>query len=75
MKDWMLIIAGLGSIAIVVITITYGLYDHFILNPACLENGYVSSKMTWKFDRYCIKRMDQSDIVISYDKVLKGLHP
>jgi hypothetical protein len=30
----------------------------------CLAAGYTSSKVSWKLDAYCIKRVDQTDVVV-----------
>jgi predicted Co/Zn/Cd cation transporter (cation efflux family) len=71
MKDFLMALLGIVFIVVAIGTTTYAVYDLLILNPTCLENGYVDSKITWKFDRYCIKRVDQTDVVISYNKVMQ----
>lgn len=34
------------------------------LQATCLERGYPSSRMAWDFSRYCVKRLDQTDVVV-----------
>lgn len=36
----------------------------------CLEAGYPSAKMSVGFSRYCIKRVDQTDIVVPLAKAV-----
>jgi hypothetical protein len=35
----------------------------------CLKHGYPSSNMTFGLDKYCIKRVDQTDVVVPIDEV------
>lgn len=34
------------------------------LQSTCLERGYPSWQMSWDFSRYCVKRLDQTDVVV-----------
>jgi hypothetical protein len=33
-------------------------------NTACLHRGWPQSEVTWNFERYCHKRIEQTDSVI-----------
>lgn len=68
-KDFCLFVFGLLVLIGVVVLIGFASYDEVYLMPFCLEHGYKESRITWKFDRYCIKRLDQTDIVVPYRKV------
>lgn len=35
---------------------------------ACLASGYPTAAVSYTFDRYCIKRVDQTDVVVPFDK-------
>lgn len=34
----------------------------------CLSSGYPAHNVTWNGARYCIKRVDQTDIVVPFDR-------
>jgi len=36
-------------------------------NVICLENGYKHTSLTWDFKGYCIKRVDQTDVVTALE--------
>lgn len=40
------------------------------LDSQCLAAGYPQSQISWTLDRYCIKRVNQTDVVIP----LKEIH-
>lgn len=37
--------------------------------PHCLQAGYPHVNVTWNFQRYCVKREEQTDRVIPYSEV------
>lgn len=37
--------------------------------PHCLRAGYPKVNITWNFQRYCVKREDQTDRVVPYAEV------
>ena len=36
----------------------------FTTDADCLRLGYAAAKISWSFDRYCVARVDQSDVVV-----------
>lgn len=36
---------------------------------ACLDAGYPEYKQDWRFNGYCLKRVDQTDVVVPVEKV------
>ena len=38
-------------------------------NVICLENGYKHTSLTWDFKGYCIKRVDQTDVVTALENL------
>lgn len=38
---------------------------------ACLEAGYPGAKIDYKWNRYCIKRVEQTDVVVPLELVRK----
>ena len=36
---------------------------------ACVEHGYPDYKVTWNWDSYCIKRVNQTDSVVALSKL------
>jgi hypothetical protein len=38
---------------------------------ACLRAGYPGSQVSWSLDRYCIRRVDQTDIVVPFSEIKK----
>lgn len=39
-------------------------YKNMEASSACLQAGYPQGKLDWKFKTYCVKRQDQTDIVV-----------
>lgn len=37
----------------------------------CLQRGYPGSSVTWNFHRYCIKRVDQTDVVVPLEEAIR----
>jgi hypothetical protein len=37
-----------------------------VADAGCLRAGYPKASVTWNFTRYCIKRVDQTDVVVPY---------
>ncbi len=56
------IITGI-AILIVCGIVIFGITD-VRAGKACLVLGYPSHKITWNLDAYCIKRVDQTDVVV-----------
>ncbi len=56
----------------VVVTFRIGTaYKRLDANSACLQGGYPESKMDWQLKTYCVKRQDQTDVVVPLAEVRK----
>jgi hypothetical protein len=69
--DWALIaiVAIIAALVVIVgVTMVYEGAEAALENQ-CAAAGYPSSKVTWTFDRYCIKRVDQTDVVVPLGEV------
>lgn len=51
----------------IVAMITYGVMGLYT-ESQCLKQGYRDSKVDWFLNQYCIKRVDQTDIVVPLKK-------
>lgn len=40
------------------------MYGIFVLDPFCLSHGYREGSVTVFYDAYCVKRIDQTDMVV-----------
>jgi len=47
------------------------IYKRMEAHSACLQEGYPESKMDWQLKTYCVKRQDQTDIVVPLAEVRK----
>lgn len=43
-----------------------------ILGAECLRHGYPRAEVTWNFEQYCTKRVDQTDVVVPIEAVRRG---
>lgn len=55
---------GLSFIALIILFIMLQIALMVHLDSQCAALGYRSSKVTWNLDRYCITRIDQTDVVV-----------
>lgn len=53
-----------AAVFIVLTWLLLGFAAKFTANTKCLRFGYSSSKIDATFDSYCIKRVNQTDVVI-----------
>jgi hypothetical protein len=63
-------LAAIGGLIVFVLMITFVAVIGITsarLKAACLQAGYPAKELTWNFERYCVKRVDQTDIVIRLD--------
>lgn len=54
--------------------LTYGLLQTIwgaSAEKACLKAGYPGHKLDWTLNAYCVKRVDQTDIVVPLGEVKK----
>jgi len=68
MNDNIELLMGLAVCAFFVILLSFGCTEAMTKN-ACLKAGYPNSQVTFTFDRYCIQRVDQTDVVVPFSKV------
>lgn len=47
------------------------IYKRMEATSECLQAGYPSSRMDWQLKTYCVKRQDQTDIVVPLAEVRK----
>lgn len=64
--EWLIIVV---VVLLIAGTVVPG-YIRWRTDRTCLEHGYPSSRVMWPdAARYCIKRVDQTDVVIPLDSV------
>jgi hypothetical protein len=71
--DWELVgaIAGmLLAAGVVVVAIVAG-GARVLTISACLHAGYPDGKVTWNLERFCVKRVDQTDVVVPLDEATR----
>lgn len=42
------------------------IYRQATTTSACLRAGYPTASVTWTLERYCIKRLEQTDVVVPF---------
>ncbi len=42
---------------------------HARLETKCLRAGYSNARVTWDFQSYCVKRLDQTDVVVPESEI------
>lgn len=57
--------AGIVTILTLAVVLAWGGVQ-MVTESQCLAAGYPSAKVSWAFDRYCIKRVDQTDVVVPF---------
>lgn len=68
---WYLVftVAYFCSVALFIVTcITFGI-TRSTTAKFCLSHGYANSEVTWDYSRYCINRINQTDVVVPIEKV------
>jgi hypothetical protein len=60
-----LVVVVVGMIALM----SYVQYGTSTTHTRCVVRGYPSYYVTWTLDRYCIKRVGQSDVVVPLDSL------
>lgn len=52
--------------------ILWGIMIGFVLDAqtqvGCLQAGYPAHTVTWALQRYCLRRVNQTDMVVPYDR-------
>lgn len=51
----------------------WGLFG--VTKQVCLSNGYPDFQVTWNIEQYCIKRVDQTDVVIPLKVLITPVEP
>lgn len=59
--------------AMLIVVIIFGVYclKVILTQSECLSHGYKESKVDMFFNPYCIKRVDQTDVVLPLDDIRK----
>lgn len=69
-ENWVSGLSILFVVVFIVVVTIFGITE-LKLKKFCNDNGYPKYSVTYDLSQYCIKRVDQTDIVISKDKVKK----
>jgi len=60
--NWMVGITALLLVALFAVMGYRG-----VQHGRCLQHGYPAVELTWNFETYCLKRVDQTDTVVPLD--------
>lgn len=66
--DWEFHFVWVGILVTLLLVGIYGAVD-CRTETFCNAHGYPSSKVNWNLNTYCIKRQDQTDIVVPVDDI------
>lgn len=69
--ELLIYVAILGTVAILVLSlggVATGTMP-FFAQSKCLAAGYPDYKMTWNWHAYCVKRVNQTDVVVPLEQV------
>lgn len=66
------------ALAISIILMIFGVIWYSIAasrwDRECMDSGYRDAKVVWFLTPYCVQRVDQTDIVVSLERVRAGEH-
>lgn len=63
-------LSGFIALVVVFLLVMFGVYVPIGASTSqhCLKAGFPQHQVTWNLDRYCIKRVDQTDVVVPFEK-------
>jgi hypothetical protein len=61
---WVEFVSGIVVLVILLLALSMAVIS-LRTDAACLKHGWPGSSVTWNFNKYCIKRVNQTDVVIS----------
>jgi hypothetical protein len=63
---------GLTAVSVLFILAIIGHAScRMLAEPTCLRAGYPEVKLTWTLRAFCVKRIDQTDVVVPIEEVRK----
>jgi len=66
-----LVLAICAAMTVILVLYVYAACVLVLASSDCLDAGYPSAKIDYRFETYCIKRVDQTDVVVPLRDVKK----
>ncbi len=60
-----------GLVALLLVVSLFGAGREAMVESECAKLGWPSAKLTANFDAYCLRRANQTDIIVSLDSARK----